>query len=296
MRIRRPKSPGTLRITVAGTLAIVVGAALRRWDEEPDRWWILGGVFVLVAMLAWWRGLYLTTIVGRRLALFSRNRGWRRQRAQPLDVLITSALRIETEVAEELPLAVIASYLDRYGIRCKSIRVTSRSPHQTTWVSVTVGAADNLTALKARSPQMPLYETGAVVRRRLADHLRELGWVVEPADPVERTETPLPGEGIRERWRGVHSEVGYTAAYRVVVAESLPDTFAPLRETRAQTTWTVVEFSTDRGRSGVSAVCALETADRPDGKPLAAGVTPEAGRHRPVLAAMDPFSTELMER
>ena len=90
-----------------------------------------------------------------------------------------------------MPLPLIAGYLDRYGLRADTIRVTSRDiDHQagrerTTWIGLTFSATDNLAALQARSPQIPLDQTAAVVARRLADHLRESGWVtgvVEPDD------------------------------------------------------------------------------------------------------------------
>ena len=45
-----------------------------------------------------------------------------------------------------------------------------------TWIALTVSAADNLAALQARSARIPLQETTQVAVRRLADHLREIGW------------------------------------------------------------------------------------------------------------------------
>src|SRR4029077_20582061 len=120
----------------------------------------------------------------------------------------TALLRIGPPVgdADVLPLQVIARYLDRYGIRADKIRITSRDNEsdalrRETWIGLTVSAADNLTALRARSPRIPLHETAEVAVRRLADHLREIGWEASTVGPddVPRLLTP----SVRETWRAV---------------------------------------------------------------------------------------------
>ncbi|EUA91580.1 hypothetical protein I551_1972 [Mycobacterium ulcerans str. Harvey] len=78
-----------------------------------------------------------------------------------------------------LPLPVIARYLNCYGIRVDAIRITGRttgSGETQTWIGLTVSAATNLAALQARAARIPLHETARVTARRLADHLREIGW------------------------------------------------------------------------------------------------------------------------
>jgi type VII secretion protein EccE len=66
---------------------------------------------------------------------------------------------------------------------------------------MTLGAADNLAALRARSPEIPLYDTAEVVGRRLADRLRETGL---DAAIVDVAHGPLTGRG-QETWPGVPS-------------------------------------------------------------------------------------------
>ena len=85
-----------------------------------------------------------------------------------------------------LPLPLIAGYLDRYGIRADKVRITSRdnaSGARETWIGLTISAVDNLVALQARSARIPLHETAQVAARRLADHLREIGWEASTSGP-----------------------------------------------------------------------------------------------------------------
>jgi hypothetical protein len=67
-------------------------------------------------------------------------------------------------------LPLIAGYLDRYGVRCDKIRITSRDLDglRTTWIGMTLGAVENLAALRARSPRIPLRDTAEVAGRRTA--------------------------------------------------------------------------------------------------------------------------------
>lgn len=292
MTFHRPPRPGALRISAAAIVVTAAATAAGRIDDDSYRWWLAGAAIVLIALFVWWRGLYLTTIGGRFLALVGRNRGWRRSGVQPIDVRTTVMLRIDSGPTRNLPLPIIVSYLNRYGIRCRSIRVTSRDPHRVTWVSLTMGAADNLTALEGRSSSLPLHETASVVRRRLADHLRELGWAV---DSVHDTEAPLPAATIRERWRGVQSSCGYVTAYRIAATEVLLDVIERVHQLPAEQTWTTIEFTGERDRPQLSVACALVTTDRPTSRLLIDGVTPEAGRHRPALEAMRPSSVEQLK-
>lgn len=79
-------------------------------------------------------------------------------------------LRIQALTDDEaLPLSLIASYLNRYGLRADKIRITNRciaGGISRTWLAMTVSAADNLGALVARSPSVPLEQTA---RLRHAD-------------------------------------------------------------------------------------------------------------------------------
>ncbi len=168
------------------------------------------------------------------------------------------------------------------------MRVTSRDENgvRTTWVGLTLGAADNIAALSARSSTIPAMDTVALTARRLADHLREMGWQVEPAGPVELVDT----RQVRERWRGVDDGRGHLAAYRITVDEELADTLADVRACGSAQIWTVLEFTGSRAHPELTAVCALRAEERPEAQAPLAGLTPERGQHGLVLATMAPMS------
>lgn len=293
MRIYGPAAPGVFRTTLAALVITLSVAVALKW-EPADRWWIGAGAALLLALLGSWRGTHLSTIVRRRVALTLRNRRSRHGAARShsntsnTDVRTTVLLQIGAGPGQGLPLSTIASYLDRYGIRCASIRVTSSDPGRVTWIGLTLSAADNLAALLARSEQIPLHQTAHVVQRRLADHLRELGWDVHLVDASD-VPWPLP---LRERWRGVQVDRGYLAAYRVTVDNSLPETLTRIWVSPALQTWTVMEFTGDPAQPAVSAGCACLTADKPAVRAPLDGLAPHAGDHGPALAALNPASTE----
>jgi type VII secretion protein EccE len=205
-------------------------------------------------------------------------------------VRTTVLLRIDAAPVDTLPLSTIASYLDRYGIRCSGIRITSCHPERVTWIGLTLSAADNLTALLARSDQVPLHQTAHVAARRLADQLRELGWDVHLVD-AEDIPWPAP---ISERWRGVRVDRGYVAAYQVKVDHSLGERLSRMVASPALATWTALELTGDPAHPVVSAGCARLTADKPARSAPVDGLTPHAGDHGPALAALNPASTEPM--
>jgi type VII secretion protein EccE len=195
-----------------------------------------------------------------------------------------------------LPLPLIADYLDRYGLRADTVRITSRDTGvgttfaaRDTWIGLTFSAAANLAALQARSVQMPLRETAEVAARRLADHLREIGWETTTAGPDEVPE--LCGATARETWRGLTDEAGdYVAAYRVAVDDQLPDTLAQIWAHGAREIWTAVEIAGAADHRTVAAGCAIRTGDRPAGTGPLPGLTPEHGNHRAALRALHPLS------
>ena len=56
----------TIRIALA-LLFIVPAAMAYPWDSDID-WWILGiAIGVTLIVFAWWRGLFVTNMIGRRL-------------------------------------------------------------------------------------------------------------------------------------------------------------------------------------------------------------------------------------
>ena len=165
-----------------------------------------------------------------------------------------------------------------------------------TWIGLTVSAADNLAALQARSSRIPLHETAQVAARRLADHLREIGWEasVSGPDDVPRLLDPAG----RETWRAVQGGSDYLAAYRVSVDDALAETLDAILSHPARETWTALEIA-GAGESGArhtaAVACALLTdAPSPAAAPLP-GLTPQRGNHRPALMALDLLSTQRLD-
>lgn len=272
-----------VRLTLAA-LFVVPAAMAYPWQTTADRWLLGAAVAAVVVLFAWWRGLFMTTMIGRRISMLMGRSdvGTRPGR------YATVVLRVAPRGATELPLTTVAGYVDRYGISFDKVRVVSRQlgAERTTWIALTLGAADNVAALTARSPHLPLQDTAQLSARRLADHLRELGWEVSldeaPAAPVAGT--------AKETWCGLADGDGYVAAYRVKVDDQLAETLDSVRATGAGEVWIAVEFTGSRTQLEVAAACALRTAERPTGRAPLPELTPERGRHRAALSALAPAS------
>jgi type VII secretion protein EccE len=268
--------------------AVVAAAMAYPWQTNTD-WWILGvAVAVLVAVLAWWRGQFATTTIGRRLAVWRRNRrDHSRGRSRPEPVSRTTVLlRVEDPAGVGLPLPLVAGYVERFGVRCDNVRVTSRSLSGTraTWIALTVDAVANLAALQARSAELPLRETAETAARRLADHLREIGLA---AGIVEEADAPVAGTG-HETYRGVHDQRGVVTAYELPIDDRILERLAEIWFHSAET-WTTVEFAGTSARPTLAAVCAFRTAEAVRGVPVR-GLVAQPGVQGPLLAAMNPKS------
>jgi ESX secretion system protein EccE len=303
-QLRSIPTPGTGRLTLAA-LAVVPAALAYPWQSTRD-YWLLGiAAVVVIVLFGWWRGLHFTTILRRRLAIIGRHlnqTGGFVPQSGPA-TKTTALLRIGPPVGDShvLPLPVIARYLDRYGILADKIRITSRdnasdTSRRETWIGLTVSAADNLTALQARSARIPLHETAEVAARRLADHLREIGWEASTVGPDD-----VPGlltPNVRETWRRVQRDRSdYLAAYQVRVDSALPETLDAVRSYPARETCTVLEIARpgSGNRNTIAAACAFCTDTPPRaGAPLA-GLTPQCGNHRPALAVLDLTSTQRLD-
>ncbi len=276
----------TARITLA-LLFIVPAAMCYPWESTYDRWVLGIAVGAVVILFAWWRGAFVTTMVGRRFAV------WRRTRSKARRVpesRATVLLRADPESAGlHPPDEVLTGYLNRYGLRAHAVRITNRDTDsgRTTWIGLTLDAAENLAALQARSATIPLQETAEVAIRRLRDHLQESGLSTTVVDAEDVP--PLPSG--KETWRGLRTESGYLAAYRVPVDEKLDQTLHALRTQGSDETWTALEMSGDPARPSVTAACALLTAERPGSAP-APGLTALRGRHGVALAALHPLSAQ----
>lgn len=297
MNKHRIPTPGSGRITLA-LLAVVPAVMAYPW-RTPRDYWLLGiAAAVVIVLFGWWGGLHFTTILRRRLAMIGRGNA---VPASTSDTAATALIRLGApeDDSDVLPLTLIASYLDRYGVRADKIRITSRDnasdlSRRQTWIGLTVSAPDNLAALQARSPRIPLHETAQVAARRLADHLREIGWeaTTVSADDVPRLLTSNP----RERWRAVQRGASdYLAAYRVRVDDALPETLEAIRSYSARETCTALEIAGDKGRLTVAAACAFQTETGPDRKAPVDGLTPQRGNHLPALTALDLLSTRRLD-
>ena len=291
-------TPGPGRITLA-LLAVVPAVMAYPW-RSPRDYWLLGiAAAVVIVLFGCWRGLYFTTLLRRRLAIMGRGETTTPESASA--TATTALLRVGASDgdADVLPLPLIARYLHRYGIRADKIRITNRdnasdASRRETWIGLTISATDNLTALRARSARIPLHETAQVVARRLADHLRELGWqvtIVAP-DDVPRLLTANPREG----WSGVQRGASdYLAAYQIQVDEGLAETLAAIRAHPARETCTALELAGDGTHNTVAAACAFLTDTPPERAASLAGLTPQRGNHRPALQALDLLSTKRLD-
>lgn len=280
----------TVRIALA--LLVIVPAAMAYPWNTPTDWWVLGvAIAVVLLAFAWWGGLFLTAMIGRRLAVWRRNHG--RSETRPTNE-VTVLIRVEAPDGAELPLPVLAGYVERFGIRASKVRATSvdTGGARTTWVSMTLGATDNLAALRARSPEIPLHDTAETAGRRLADQLREAGL---NAAIVESARGPLVARG-QETWRAVRDDGesgGYVAAYRIPADEHLGGRLAEVWSHPAQETWTALEFGATANGRTVAVACAFRTDDAP-AKPPLPGLQVQRGLQRPLLMALDPRSVDTL--
>jgi type VII secretion protein EccE len=274
-------------------LAVIPAAMAYPWQSTLD-WWLLGiAIAVVIVVFAWWRGTFLTTLVARRIALLRRRDDPRHQvQHSGTDAHTTAVLRVLSEHSDdEALLATLSGYLDRYGVRCESVRITHRDvpAGRTTWIGLTVSAASNLAALQARSENIPLRETAEVTLRRLADHLRELGWSVSTVDvDVPDVLGPEP----KERWRAVQDGAqGYVTCYSIPADDELAQTLSEIRTAASSEVWTALELTGTPTRPEVAALCAIRTDELPAAAPVAKLVQLR-GRQRATLASLHPEASE----
>lgn len=280
--------PGPARITLV-LLALVPAALAYPWPTTRDRWVLGVAVAVAILLLSWWQGLHLTTMVRRRLAMSRSSRGVHTDRRSGSGARATAALRIKSGAAgDTLPLALIAGYLNRYGLQADAVRITSRGVDDT-WIGLTYSAAPNLAALQARSAAIPLQRTADIAVRRLADHLREIGW--DAALVADEDIPSLIDAGARETWRSVIDGSGdHVAAYLVCIDAALADTFGRIRASAAEDAWIALEIAGAGDQRTIAAACALRTGSAPDGTAPLAGLVPQQGNQRTALLSLHPLS------
>ena len=295
-------SPPTGRITLV-LLAVVAGVIAFPWHTVRERWVVGVAVVAVIVLLARWRGLPVTTILHRRLTILRPSRGIRRAEDSVTDVRTTALLRVAPPLADAdaLPLSLIAGYAERYGLHADAIRVTSRDStsevgtrERETWIGVTLSAAENLAALQARSPQIPLQETAEVAARRLADHLRESGWTASLA-VSDDVPTPYP-RSARETWLGISlGSTDYIAAHQVKVDTSLPNTLAAIWSYPVREVWTVLEVAGVGADQTLAVGCAFRTDAAPGSAGPLPGLISQAGIQRAALSALDPLSSQRLD-
>lgn len=269
----------TIRMTLV-LLLIVPAAMAYPWHSVPQRWILGVAVAAVVILFVQWRGVFLTTLVGRRWAMLRRRRGVTNH-GDPERVSI--ALRVEAGQVAELAVSDLVSYLHRYGVRCESVRVVSRDEggRRDTWVSLILDAKHNLPALQGRSSDAGIDELALVVGRRLAEQLRETGLQVS----VDRGPDAPLSAGACEGWRGVDDGDGQLSICSIPADGDLVDRVAEL-QTGAET-WTVLEFSSAGSHPVAAAAVAIRTGEQPG---TVSGLRAQPGRQRPLLEAMDPRS------
>jgi type VII secretion protein EccE len=277
----------TIRIALALLFIVPAGMAYP-WESDVDRWILGTAIVVTVVLFAWWRGLFVTTMIGRRLAVWRRNHSGAPSTATDT---VTVVLHVEDPAGVGLPLPLVAGYVERFGVRCDKVRVTNRDERsvRTTWISLTLNAADDLVALRARSADLPLHATAQIVARRLADHLRETGLL---ATIVDDAPAPLAGRG-REKWCAVSDNDGFVSAYGIPVDDNLAERLAQVWSQPGQT-WTALEFSATSAHPTVSALCAFRTPEAVRGTPVT-GLTAQPGIQRPLLTALAPTSADRLD-
>lgn len=271
----------TARLTLA--LIFIVPAVLAYPYQTVTQRWALGvAVAAVLVLFAWWGGDFATTKLARRWRIWRGNRSGGETVAA--GDTATVLLRLDDSASGEVPVALIAGYVDRYGLQCDKVRLTSRdrAGERRTWITLTLDATRNLHALQARSARIPLQETLDVLARRLADHLRENGWTVTVLDVAPR---PVSGQA-KEAWRALGDESGFLTAYRIPVP-SLPAALEAVWAHRCDEQWTAVEF----GPATLTAVTAIRSAEVP-AQPPVAGLMALGGRQRAVLDALNPLSPQ----
>lgn len=281
--------PSTGRTTLA-LLAVIPAAMAYPWHGERERWVLAVAGAVILVLFGWWRGLHLTTIWRRRAAMLfrgGRNGGVHQTvNRAGTDARTTAVLRVLDGPDTGLPLDLVHGYLNRYGIHCESLRITSHETPagRTTWIGLTMTAGANLAALQARSTEIPLRGTAEITLRRLADQLREQGWTLTTSD-LAIPETPGPGS--REHWRAVaDGGRGYLAAYGLA-ADRPSDVLNSLWSRECIELWTAIEMSA----AGLAAGCAIRTETMPAATPPLTGLLSRRGNQRKALQALMPGST-----
>ena len=99
-------------MSVRLSLALLVGipAALAYpWDSAADRWLLGIAVGIVVIVLAWWRGHFVTTLIARRVAMWRRRSGGA-EGTHHSSEHTTVTLEVSAREQQNLPIDLIAGY------------------------------------------------------------------------------------------------------------------------------------------------------------------------------------------
>lgn len=282
------RAPGAGRIAVA-SIAVIAAAMTYPWHTGFERWVLAITAPLVIIVAGQWGGLYVTTILRRRLRLLLSGSGkgvMHRAVGQTGTDVVATVLTQVIDGPGSVPVELIAGYLDRFGIRAQSVRITSRdnAAGRVTWIGLTISAAANLPALQARSSAVPLRGVAEATVRRLADELRERGWVLSTSE----VEVPdLLGAGATERWRSVaDSAGGHLAAYSLS-PDLLTPTLDELWSGQFGEMWTALEITAH----GIAAACAIRTNETPAAAAPMSGMRLQRGIQGDALARLAPTST-----
>ncbi|WP_167107472.1 type VII secretion protein EccE [Mycobacterium sp. DL592] len=280
-RMTRPPLPGSVRLTVA-VVAVMSAAFAYPWASSTDRWVLACAAVLTLTVLAWWRGCFVTTILGQRARIALQPRSIRiptvHESVTDLDAVTTVLLRVDGGTREP-PTEMLAGYLNRFGLQCDSIRITTRlaGDDRRMWIGLRFSAAANLAALQARSTRIPLRATARNAARRLVEHLDDRGWTAHLVEPDQVPE--MLAADAREGWRSVRDARGFLTAY---------GNAEPTVGSEATECWSVVEITGTRADPRISTGIAIRTEDPPHPLPGQAALT---GRQASALAALHPLSS-----
>lgn len=268
-------------------LVSVAGALTYPWPTATQRWLLVAGFAVAIAVLARWHGRFLTTLCVDSLRILMRSRVQldRPAATSRIGNDITTAVVIRVaDGTHDLSMDLLAGQLDRYGIRCRSVRVGRHqgSAGDQVWISLLFSAADNLAALQGRSAEIPLHATAHVAGRRVVDELCELGCSAALVDP-ERVPRIATGEA-KELWNSIACDEGFVTVYSV-------EDPSEAHVSAGQESWTVWEIVGPVARPRMTAGVALRTPQRPGRASPAPGLTTLVGRQMEALSALDLLST-----
>ncbi|MGY4712622.1 type VII secretion protein EccE [Mycolicibacterium sp. CBM1] len=280
-------SPGAARLAVV--LSAAVPAALAYpWRTDAERGVLGVAVVIVVVALGWWRGRPLTTMLGDRLRIMLRRSTFDTStpeiRWTGTDAVTTVLLQVEDD-DRPVPVHLLTGQLQRYGLACDAVRVTTRSAPAgvTTWIGLTFSAACNLAALQARSAQLPLRQTAETATRRLVEQLREKGWTATAVDDVPA----VVAADAREHWQTVTDARGHVTSYVLDDVEAIG---AVTADSTGSETWTVLEISGPPAAPVLRAAAAIRTEEPPAAATALPGLVAVPGRQAAALAALHPLS------